>query len=50
MENTELILLGIKVGDWVQIGALLLAVIGLYYNTKEQKKTNFQERVNYKET
>ena len=45
MENTELIILGIKVGDWVQIGALLLAVIGLYYNTKEQKKTNFQERI-----
>lgn len=45
MENTELIFLGIKIADWLQIGAFLLAIIGLYYNTQERKKTNFQERI-----
>jgi hypothetical protein len=45
MENVELIILGIKIGDWIQIGVLILAVLGLYYNIKEQKKNNFRERV-----
>ena len=45
MTNQEIVLLGIKIGDWLQIGAFLLAVIGLYNNTKEKRRSNTLERI-----